>query len=107
MGPASGHSFKPKEENCTVTDCHGGSKQPALDAFAVRVDAVGAALETLHAVHLDPEDGRYHPQYASLPRDDFNAWWDFMVLYEDRSNSAHNPAYAETLLDGAETQLGL
>jgi hypothetical protein len=107
MGPESGHSFKPKSENCTVTDCHSSDKDDALEAFATRVDAVGAALEDLHAVHLDPEEGRYHPQYASLPRADFNAWWDFMVLYEDRSNSAHNPTYAKDLLDGAETQLGL
>ncbi|MCK5278296.1 MAG: hypothetical protein KAK04_07160 [Cyclobacteriaceae bacterium] len=105
MGPDSGHSFKPKEANCTVTDCHGGSKQPALDAFAVRIHAAGEALEAIHAVHFDDEDGTFHPVYASLPRADFNAWWDFMVLLEDRSNSAHNPAYAETTLAGVEAQL--
>ena len=107
MGPDSGHSFKPKSTNCTVTDCHSSDKDATLEAFAEDLDAVGAELEALHAVHLDPEDGRYHPQYASLPRADFNAWWDFMVLYEDRSNSAHNPTYMNDMLDGAETQLGL
>ena len=105
MGPESGHSFKPKEANCTVTDCHGSSKQPSLDATAARIDKVGKELEAIGAVHYS--DGAYHPVYASLARADFNAWWDFMVILEDRSNGAHNPAYVETLLKSAETQLGL
>lgn len=105
MGPDSGHSFKPKEANCTVTDCHSSSKEDALDAFADDVHEIGEALETIHAVHY--ADGAFHPVYASLPRADFNAWWDFMVLLEDRSNSAHNPTYAKALRDGAKTQLGL
>lgn len=105
MGPESGHSFKPKEANCTVTDCHGGSKQPALDAFAAREEAVAEALEAIHAVHSDEEG--YHPMYASLPRDDWNAFWNWSVLHADRSASAHNPSYCEELLSDAETQLGL
>lgn len=105
MGPASGHSFKPKTENCTVTDCHGSSKEDVLVAFGEDVQEIGEALEAIHAVHY--ADGAFHPVYASLPRADFNAWWDFMVLLEDRSNSAHNPTYAKSLRDGAKTQLGL
>ncbi|MCG8306018.1 MAG: collagen-like protein [Cytophagales bacterium] len=105
MGPASGHSFMPKEDNCMVTNCHQSSKEDDLEAFAARVMAVGEKLEELHAIHYS--DGAYHPMYASLPREEFNAWWDFMVLLEDRSNGAHNPAYMETLLGGAESALGI
>lgn len=107
MGPDSGHSFKPKTANCTVTDCHGSSKQDALDAFAKRLDAVGVALEAIYAVHYSMEDKAYHPMYASLESDDFKAWWNFMVLLEDRSNSAHNPTYMNALLKSAEDALGI
>jgi hypothetical protein len=45
--------------------------------------------------------------YASLPRGDFNAWWDFTLIMEDRSFGAHNPTYVNTLLTGIEATLGL
>jgi hypothetical protein len=114
MGPESGHSFIPKEANCTVTDCHGSSKEPALKAFEARIKAVGLALADLHAVHYDEAaekaDGlffAFHPMYASLTSAQMQAWWDFTFLLEDRSKSAHNPAYAEALLSSAEATLGL
>ena len=105
MGPESGHSFKPKEENCQVDGCHSSSKQDDLDAFAAREMAVAEALEAIHAIHSDDEG--YHPMYASLPRADWNAFWNWSVLHADRSNSAHNPSYADELLTAAEDQLGL
>ena len=115
MGPESGHSFIPKDANCTVTDCHGSSKQTALDAFEDRILDVGMALDALHAVHFDSEYydeegtafGSFHPMYASLTRDQFKAWWNFQIVLEDRSKSAHNPTYMEALLSEAETALGL
>ena len=115
MGAASGHSFKPKTENCISEGCHGNTKQPALDAFAKRLLAVGMALDAIHAVHFDAkwdiEDdgvvGAFHPMYASLKKDDFKAWWNFTVLLEDRSNSAHNPTYMEALLKSCEVTLNL
>ena len=124
MGPESGHSFIPKEENCTVTGCHSGSKEPSLNAFLDRLVAVGMKLDELHAVHFDqaaydevydPRAGNeakayyaaFHPLYSSLERDVFQAWWNFALLLEDRSQSAHNPTYAESLLSDAETKLGL
>ena len=65
-------------------------------------------------MHYDEEaeeDGgiyaAFHPMYASLERDIFNAWWNFAVVLEDRSKSAHNPTYMEELLSAAETALGL
>lgn len=107
MGPESGHSFMPKDENCTVTDCHGSDKQASLDAFYARIKAVGEALEAIHAVHYSDEDGTWHPMYASLTRAQFQAWWNFQIVLEDRSKSAHNPAYADDLLSAAEATLGL
>ena len=103
MGPASGHSFWPEEGNCA--ECHTTDKLPGLSTNADRIQAAGEALEAIHAVHY--ADGAWHPVYASLARDDFNAWWDFMVVLEDRSKGAHNPVYVDALLDGIEAQLGL
>jgi hypothetical protein len=117
MGPESGHSFWPVEGNCTV--CHDGTAATAfatietrMDDINDRMDAVGAALAAVHAIHLDDATAGYvygnvHPVYASLPRAEFNAWFDFMLILEDRSMSAHNPNYVKALLDNAETALGL
>ncbi|MCY1634077.1 hypothetical protein [Marinifilum sp. D737] len=102
MGEASGHSFKPELDNCT--SCH-GEKDVYMDAIADRVEAIGVALEAIHAIH--EEDGEYHPMYASITREQFQAFWNFMILLEDRSNGAHNPTYVEALLDQAEALLGL
>ncbi len=101
MGPASGHSFKIKEENCA--ECHSTAKLPGLKSTEDRIHALGEDLEAIHAVHYDDE--AFHPMYASLPKAQFNAWWDFMVLLEDRSKGAHNPVYVETLLSGAENAM--
>ena len=123
MGPESGHSFMPKDENCQVDGCHGSDKQDAMDAFLGRIVDVGMELEALGAVHFDQATfddvldetkseskayyAAFHPKYASLERDVFNAWWNFAFLLEDRSKSAHNPTYAKALLEQAETALGL
>jgi len=115
MGPDSGHSFMPKDANCQVEGCHSASKEDALDAFEVRLVAVGMALEQIGAVHFDEAGfddteeywGNFHPMYASLTKEEFSAWWNFIYLLEDRSNSAHNPTYAKALLEQAEGVLGL
>ncbi len=112
MGPETGHSFHVAEANCA--ECHSSAKLPGLDATAERLEDIALALAAVHAVHIDdawesgdPLFGAVHPVYASLTRDVFNAWWDFTLLMEDRSNGAHNPTYVNTLLDGIETTLGL
>lgn len=103
---AAGHSFKPDIESCD--ECHEG----AVDISGMiadnesRLNAIGDALEAKHAIHYD-EEGVPHPVYASLERDIFKAWWNFMCVYEDNSMGVHNPAYTEMLLEQAETALGL
>jgi len=112
MGPDSGHTFEPVEGNCA--ECHSADKLPGLDATADRLEAIALELAAMHAVHIDDSwesgdalFGAVHPVYASLARADFNAWWDFTLVMEDRSFGAHNPVYVNTLLDGIETTLGL
>lgn len=102
MGEASGHSFKPELDNCTA--CH-GEKDVYMEAIEGRVNALAEALEAIHAIHI--EDDGVHPMYSSITRDQFQAFWNFMIVYEDRSKGAHNPTYVDALLDQAEDVLGL
>jgi hypothetical protein len=114
MGPETGHSFHPDASACIACHADQSDKEDDLADNAARLEAIAAELATRNAVHIDaawesgdPLFGAVEPKLASLPRDVFNAWWDFMLLVEDRSNGAHNPVYVETLLDGIETALGL
>lgn len=103
MGEASGHSFKPEDDNCLA--CHSSVPTASMDNTAARIQAVGEALEAIHAVHFDGE--AWHPMYASLTKAQFQAWWNFMNALEDRSNGAHNPTYVKAMLTEAEATLGL
>ena len=114
MGPETGHSFHPDASTCIACHADQSDKGDDLDAIAERLEDIALALAALHAVHIDDSwesgdalFGAVHPVYASLTRANFNAWWDFTLVMEDRSNGAHNPTYVETLLDGIETTLGL
>ncbi len=105
MGDNSGHTFVPKSATCEACHADGTDKQDDMDDIADRIQAVGEALEALHAVHQDDE-GVWHPMYASLTKAQIDAWFNFAIVLEDRSNGAHNPVYADALLDAAETALG-
>jgi hypothetical protein len=99
-----GHNFAPDIAQCDA--CHSSTDVTAeQDAIQLRLDAVQTALENIHAIHVDDEG--IHPLYASLPRAQWNAFWDFMVIYEDNSKGAHNPGYVKQLLTSCENALGL
>lgn len=102
---ASGHSFAPDLNMCN--ECHGDAVDvEGMQAeIAVRMEAVLVVLEDIGAVHV-AEDG-VHPMYASLEKEKWNAFWNYMVLAEDKSTGAHNFGYAKQLLNQAETALGL
>ena len=114
MGSESGHTFHPEAATCIACHADQTDKGDDMDDIADRLEAIALELEAIHAIHIDetwksgePLFGAAHPMYASLERDDFNAWWDFMLIMEDRSKSAHNPVYVDALLDGIETTLGI
>lgn len=100
-----GHTFAPDIAMCN--DCHGDALDITAEqaAIATRLHAVGEALEAIGAIHI-ADDG-VHPMYASLPRGEWNAFWNYMCLVEDKSEGAHNFSYAKQLLTSAETALGL
>lgn len=101
----SGHTFVPDLAMCD--ECHGDALDITAEqeAIMVRYHAVEAALENIGAIHV-AEDG-VHPMYASLEKAKWDAFWNFMVLYEDKSEGVHNFSYAKQLLTQAETALGL
>ncbi|WP_340113979.1 hypothetical protein [Maribellus mangrovi] len=102
---ASGHSFEADLNMCN--ECHGDlvDVEGEQDAIAARMAAVEAALEDLGAIHV-AEDG-VHPMYASLPKAQWDAFWNFMCLWEDKSHGVHNFGYASQLLNQAENALGI
>ena len=101
----SGHTFVPDMNMCN--ECHGDALNITAkqEAVAVRLHAVGEALEAIGAIHI-ADDG-VHPMYASLERAKWNAFWNYMCLVEDKSEGVHNFGYANQLLTAAESALGL
>lgn len=102
----SGHTFAPDVAMCN--ECHGaaldmGAKQAAI---AARMHAVAETLEAIGAIHVD-DLGGVHPMYASLETAKWNAFWNYMCLYEDKSEGLHNFGYANQLLTQCESALGL
>lgn len=102
-----GHSWWPNVENCI--ECHEGltdfDNNGVQTEVETRMAAIAAKLESIHAVHIDA--GEVHPMYASIPRAEFEAFWNYMIVMEDRSMGVHNPGYIKTLLTVAETKLGM
>jgi hypothetical protein len=105
MVVGAGHSFAPDINYCN--ECHAGAVDVEGEqaAIAERMHAVEMALEDIGAIHV-AEDG-VHPMYASLPTDQWNAFWNYMCLWEDGSHGVHNFGYANQLLNQAESALGL
>lgn len=94
------HSFRTDVTTCDK--CHGkGHVETIQSAVETRMHAIEAKLESIHALH----DG--HPMYASITRAQFKAFWNYMIVEEDRSMGIHNKEYIEAMLTEAETLLGL
>ncbi len=104
-GPGSGHSFVPDMNMCN--ECHDGAVdvEGEMEAIAARLHAIELKLEEIGAIHV-AEDG-VHPMYASLPKAQWDAFWNYMCLWEDKSEGVHNFGYAKQLLTQAESALGL
>lgn len=101
----SGHTFVPDINMCN--ECHGTDydMEAEMAEVTARLHAVEVALEEIGAIHVG-DDG-VHPMYASLPTDQWNAFWNYMCLMEDNSQGVHNFSYAKQLLTQAEGALGL
>ncbi|MBI9069587.1 MAG: hypothetical protein JEZ09_19990 [Salinivirgaceae bacterium] len=98
-----GHSFVPNIASCN--ECHGDAVdvESMMTATNARITAVGDALVLAGA--LTSEDGEYSPNPGDVSPDVFKAWWNFMIIIEDRSKGMHNPDYIDALLSYCEDKL--
>ena len=93
-----GHSFWPNVANCT--ECHSDATDFDVNgsqtALHTKVESLKTKLQTAGVLDVDGHTvvGVYH-------RDVFQAWWNFMVVEEDKSMGVHNPGYCEALIDDA------
>jgi len=102
-GDVGGHTFYANRENCT--ECHSADYE--FENFDSRMTAIADALVTVGALSKDAETGEYHPHVSIVTQAQFEAFWNYMILYEDHSHGVHNPAYFKTLMSRAEANLGL
>jgi len=95
---AGGHTFKPLVEGCI--SCHTSATDFDLfggqTSVTTKMATLSGYLETAGIIdsvgHL--HDGTYSAEV-------FQAWWNYVVIHEDRSLGVHNPTYVGTLLDEA------
>lgn len=103
-----GHTFNPALEKCQ--ECHTDATSFDVNGkqtdFDTRMNAIADALVVEGALSGNSTDG-YSTVPGIYPQAVFEAWWNYMVCYEDHSHGVHNPGYFNTLLTQAEAKLGI
>ncbi len=103
-----GHTYTPALEKCQT--CHSTATDFDMNGheteWETRMDAIAQALVAKGAMSGDATNG-YHVIVGIYPKAVFEAWWNYVVMEEDRSKGAHNPAYFDAMLDYAEANLGI
>ncbi|MBC8322362.1 MAG: hypothetical protein H8E70_02205 [Candidatus Marinimicrobia bacterium] len=106
-----GHTFNPNVASCNVEGCHTDVTDFDIDGaqttFNTRMTAIAEALVTAGALSYDADDESYHPVKGLVSNDVFQAFYNYMICYEDHSHGVHNPSYFNTLLTMAEAKLDL
>ena len=104
IGPSDSHTFEPTLEGCQ--SCH--ADLDTFDRNGVQTDIealyheLGELVEAAGLVHLDEEDGMYHPvQDAVGTVAEGEAMWNLLFVQEDGSMGIHNPSYTENMLEYA------
>ncbi len=97
-----GHTFWPNVANCTT--CHEGATSFDIDSYQTglqtKITALKTALQTAGILDVDG-----HTVPGAHDRAIFQAWWNYMVVIEDKSIGVHNPVYCEALIDAATALL--
>jgi hypothetical protein len=122
---SSGHSWVPAGNNCAT--CHPGvpfEELKVVDDLMADWETLGGILETVvgQAVEQDSlgnyiplfeadgitpvpvvglvvKDGdEWEPQVGLFDLKDAEAAWNFLFIYEDKSDGVHNPAYARSII---------
>lgn len=116
LGANSDHSFDAKDSNCVT--CHTDAATDSLGFVDVKFDANGVGArakiqgkfdslkKALTAANLIDADGADVPAKGV---DEANAFpiWVYGYIMEDGSMGAHNPQYANDLLDAALAAMGV
>jgi hypothetical protein len=100
MGQGLNHTFEPAVAACTP--CHTGATNFDVNGRQTEIraltDQLGALLLAANLINENTEDG--HPIVTSAPEDQGIALWNWIyVAHEDKSDGAHNYAYAKALLE--------
>lgn len=93
-----GHTWKANLASCqtchATTDFNYGGVQTSVEADLI---VLRDKLIELGVVAGDDVDG-YHPVTGTYPMLHAQAYYNWVGLYEDRSNGVHNPKYIEALI---------
>ncbi|NQV15332.1 hypothetical protein HQ531_07730 [bacterium] len=107
-GTVGGHTFWPNVANCNTSGCHTDladfDYNDIQTSFNTRMAALAEALVAEGALGGDANEG-YHPAVGVVSDDVFEAFWNYMMCYEDHSHGVHNPDYIKALLTTAEAKL--
>lgn len=88
------HTWHPAESTCL--DCHGSVPTEVTD-YATNYDALRDAL-VANSILEDNGDGTYSLNAGNYTVAQAQAYWNYVLLMEDRSEGIHNPEYATALL---------
>jgi len=106
MGPSSSHTMEVDYSVCETCHFDNFDPQTPMSKIEERLDILGAELEKLGLIDENSPDG--HPAVTSAPFAQAGALWNWLYLaHEDKSRGAHNPYYADLLLNTSCAALGI
>jgi hypothetical protein len=101
-GETGAHTFNASITNCTA--CHSGVANFDLYGVQTEVETLLAELESkMKAKGIIKADGTIYP--ANFPIDYAGAYYNYMLIKEDRSLGVHNPAYTKAILKNSISSL--
>lgn len=101
-----GHTWVPNLASERCTKCHSDietiitTKKAEISALMVTV-----ADKLVLAGALTFDGAEYHAAIGFVPTATFEAFWNYLIVYEDHSHGMHNYEYAKALLNDANAKL--
>lgn len=113
MGANDNHEFSPSVDNCQ--SCHAGATDFDINGAATAMhDAIATIEAELVARGWFEDDGSggiSSTASSSTPIEltgvEYTAFWNYLVLEEDKGHLYHNPPYVKAIINNIEQNLGL